>query len=158
MSNLVLSREVYCPVEKVWAYHTDLTRAPEYWPNLARCVRLDDGSGPPSVGTRYQWTYNMLGRQFTGTLEVREVVFLERFVFEAAGQIHALFRNEYRATAKTRTRITVIVDYEVPGLLGKTINILFIEKRNAADAEHAMEQLKAHLEAEVMARLDAGVV
>jgi len=46
----------------------------------------------------------------------------------------------------------------VPGLLGKAVNVLFVEKRNAADAEHAMDQLKEHLEAEVMTRVDAGVV
>ena len=158
MSNLVLSREVYCPVAEVWRYHTDMVKAPEYWSNLSRCERNDGGSGPPEVGATYRWEYNMLGRHFNGTFRITEVAPFERFYFEAGGQIRARFRHEYRATAKTRTRITVMVDYEVPGLLGKAVNVLFVEKRNAADAEHAMDQLKEHLEAEVMTRVDAGVV
>jgi len=158
MSNLVLSREVYCPIEEVWAYHTDLTRAPEYWPNLAQARRLDAGQGPPEVGTTYEWTYNMFGRTFSGTISVTAVEPNERFAFEATGGIQATFRHEYRATAKTRTRITVFVEYEVPSVLGKVANALFIERRNAADADHAMDQLKDILEAEVMARVDAGVV
>lgn len=158
MSTLVLSREVYCPIEKVWAYHTDLTRAPEYWPNLAECRRLDGGQGPAEVGTSYEWTYNMFGRRFTGGMSVTAIDPQERFVFEATGGIQAVFRHEYRATAKTRTRITVFVDYEVPNVLGKVANALFVERRNAADADHAMDQLKEILEAEIMAQVDAGVV
>jgi uncharacterized membrane protein len=100
----------------------------------------------------------MLGRTFKGAITVQEVKAPTRFTFTVAGQINGTFRHEYRATAKTRTRITLMVDYEVPGILGKAVNVLFVEKRNAADAEHALDQLKEHLEAEVIARIDAGVV
>jgi uncharacterized membrane protein len=158
MSNLVLAREIYCPIDEVWAYHTDLSRAPEWWPNVSECLRLDGEHAPPSPGTGYIWRYNMLGRTFKGAITVQEVKAPTRFTFAVAGQINGTFRHEYRATAKTRTRITLMVDYEVPGILGKAVNVLFIEKRNAADAEHALDQLKEHLEAEVIARIDAGVV
>jgi uncharacterized protein YndB with AHSA1/START domain len=158
MSNLVLSREVYCPIDEVWAYHTDLTRAPEWWPNVSECLRIDGEHTPPRTGTGYIWRYNMLGRTFKGAITVREVEPPTRFTFAVEGQINATFRHEYRATAKTRTRITLLVDYEVPSLLGKAVNVLFVERRNAADAEHAFDQLKEHLEGEVIARIDAGVV
>ena len=158
MSNLVLSREIWSPVEVVWDYHTDLSRLPEFWPNLSQCERVDPGVGPVQPGAQYRWQYNMLGRHFTGTFTVTEVVPHERLSFDAEGQIRAGFRHLYQATARSRTRLTVLVDYQVPGLLARAVNVLFVEKRNAADAEHALDQLKEHLEADAMARVDAGVV
>ena len=158
MSNLVLSREIWSPLGVVWDYHTDLSRLPEFWPNLSRCTRVDGGEGPVQPGAVFEWQYNMLGRHFTGTFTVSEVVPQERLAFDASGQIAASFRHLYQSTAKSRTRVTVLVDYTVPGLLARAVNVLFVERRNAADAEHALDQLKEHLEADAMARVDAGVV
>jgi uncharacterized protein YndB with AHSA1/START domain len=157
MSHLVLSREIYCPLESVFAYVTDLTRAPEWWPNLSDVRRLD-GDGPVVVGTRYAFTYNMFGRHFPAEATVTELVPNERGVLEVNGQIKAVLRNDYHATAKSRTRVTVIIEYEVPTVLGKVVNALIVERRNAADADHAFDQMKDLLEHEALARIDEGVV
>ena len=82
----------------------------------------------------------------------------ERGVLEVTGQIRATLRNDYRATARSRTRVTVIIEYDVPSVLGKVVNALIVERRNAADADHAFDQLKDLLEHEAIARIDAGVV
>jgi uncharacterized membrane protein len=157
MSHLVLSREIFCPLENVFAYVSDLTRAPEWWPNLSEVRRLD-GDGPIGVGTRFSFTYNMFGRHFPGEATLTEFVPNERGVLEAHGQIHAVIKNDYRATAKSRTRVTVIIEYEVPTVLGKVVNALIVERRNAADADHAFDQLKDVLEHDAIARIDEGVV
>jgi uncharacterized membrane protein len=157
MSHLVLSREIFCPLENVFAYVSDLTRAPEWWPNLSEVRRLD-GDGPIGVGTRFSFTYNMFGRHFPGEATLTEFVPNERGVLEAQGQIHAIIKNDYRATAKSRTRVTVIIEYEVPTVLGKVVNALIVERRNAADADHAFDQLKDVLEHDAIARIDEGVV
>ena len=157
MSHLVLSREIFCPLENVFAYVSDLTRAPEWWPNLSEVRRLD-GDGPIGVGTRFSFTYNMFGRHFPGEATLTEFVPNERGVLEAHGQIHAVIKNDYRATAKSRTRVTVIIEYEVPSVLGKVVNALIVERRNAADADHAFDQLKDVLEHDAIARIDEGVV
>jgi uncharacterized membrane protein len=157
MSHLVLSREIFCPLDKVFAYVSDLTRAPEWWPNLSEVRRLD-GEGPTGVGTRYSFTYNMFGRHFPGEATITEFVPNERGVLEVHGQIDAVIRNDYKATAKSRTRVTVIIEYDVPSVLGKVVNALIVERRNAADADHAFDQLKDVLEHEAIARIDEGVV
>ncbi len=157
MSHLVLSREIYSPLDRVFAYVSDLTRAPEWWPNLSEVRRLG-GGGEVTVGTRYTFMYNMFGRHFPGEAVVTRLVPGERSVLEASGQIHAVIRNDFRATAKSRTRVTVIIEYEVPSLLGKVVNTLVVERRNAADADHAFDQLKDLLEHEALARIDEGVV
>jgi|SRR5579872_3318255 len=157
MSHLVLSREIFSPLETVFAYVSDLTRAPEWWPNLSEVRRLD-GDGPIGVGTRYSFTYNMFGRHFPGEATLTEFVPNERGVLEAQGHIHAVIRNDYHATAKSRTRVTVIIQYDVPSVLGRVVNALLVERRNAADADHAFDQLKDVLEHEAIARIDEGVV
>ena len=159
MSHLVLSREIYRPIDDVYGYHTNLTRGPEWWPNLSD-VRLVEGPGtsPPAPGSRFSFRYNMIGRHFNGLMTVSEAIPNERFAFDVRGPVDARFRYDYTATAKSRTRVTVFVEYEAHGLFGKAVDKLFVEKRNAADAEHAADQLKEILEAEAMARLDANVV
>jgi len=159
VSYLVMSREIYRPLDAVFAYHADLTRAPEWWPNLSAVTALaGHGGGPAEQGDRYAFTYNMIGRHITGVITVTEVEPARQLRFEASGAVDAQFRYEYAATARTRTRITAYVEYHAHGLFGKAVNQLFVERRNTADAEHALDQLKEHLEAEAMARMDATVV
>ena len=157
MSHLVLSREIFCPLDAVFGYVSDLTRAPEWWPNVSQVERVD-AAGPIDVGTRYRLAYNMFGRQFPVDVTVTEMVPNERTVLEIHGQIDATFRNDFRATARSRTRVTVIIEYEVPSVLGKVVNALLVERRNAADADHAFDQLKNILEHDAIARIDEGVV
>lgn len=159
MSHLVLSREVYSPLDRTYDYVSDVTSSPEWWSNVVDVQRLDGSApGPLREGERFAVRYHMLGRQLNGLLTIKEVVPGSRFSYDVEGQITAHFRWDFTATAKTRTRAIVTIDYEPPGLLGKAFDALFIERRNQADGEHAMDQLKDHLEAEVMSRIDAGVV
>jgi uncharacterized protein YndB with AHSA1/START domain len=159
VSQLVLSREIFRPIDEVYAYHTDLNRGAEWWANLSD-VRLVEGPGtiPPAPGSRFTFRYNMVGRHFNGAMIVTEASPNERFTFEVTGPVEGRFRYEYTATAKTRTRITIFVEYHAHGLFGKAADMLFLERRNAADAEHAADQLKSNLEAEAMARIDADIV
>jgi hypothetical protein len=159
VSHLVLAREIFRPIAEVYAYHTDLSRGAEWWPNLSD-VWLIEGPGtlPPAPGSRYSFRYNMIGRHFNGTMVVTEATPNQRFTFEVLGRVSARFRYEYTATAKTRTRITIFAEYKAHGLFGRAADMLFIERRNAADAEHAADQLKHNLEAEALARIDAHVV
>lgn len=148
MSTLVMDREVYCPLDEVFAFHSDLTRAPDYWAHLEECWRLDLGDGAPTVGTRFGWRYTMLGHGFTGEFIVRECEPGRRFVFEVRGGIRGVFTHEYRATAKTRTYVVVSVDYRIPlGVLGGAVNRLFVEHHNAVHGNLALDTMQSILEA-----------
>jgi uncharacterized membrane protein len=154
MTTLMLSRDIYCPIADVFAYHTDLERAPQHWTNVIACRRAA-GPGAPQVGDRYAWRYRMYGVDFAGTLTVREVVPGRRFVWETEGGLRARVVAEYQARSAQRTRVSVHVDYDVPGgLIGRAVDRLLVESRNASDAERAMDRLVERLEAEVAARLD----
>ena len=156
MTQLSLSREIYCPLDEVFAYHADLERAPQHWPNVIACLRLDGGEGPPAVGSRYRWRYRMYGVEFTGVAVVREVEEGRRFVFAADGGLQGTVSTTYTALSPQRTRVDVEVEYDVPmGLVGRAVDRFLVEHRNAVDGERAMDRLAERLEAEVAARLDA---
>lgn len=154
MTRLVLSREIYCPVDEVFAYHTDLERSPQHWPNVIACRRVDGGRGAALPGARYAWRYRMYGVEFSGTAVVREVVPGRRFRFESEGGLHGVVASEYVPVSAWRTRVDVEVEYDVPmGLVGRAVDRFLVEHRNAVDGERAMDRLAERLEAEVAARL-----
>ena len=154
MTALSLTRDVYCPIDEVFAYHTDLERSPQHWSNVIACKRAA-GPGAPQVGDRYLWRYRMYGVDFAGAATVREVEPSRRFVWETEGGLRARIVSEYLAITPRRTRVTVHVDYDVPGgLIGRAVDRLLVEARNVADGEKAMDRLVERLEAEVAARLD----
>jgi uncharacterized membrane protein len=155
MTRLVLSRQVYCPADEVFAYHADLERAPQHWLNVVACRREDGGVGAPQAGTRYAWRYRMYGVEFAGRAVVREAQPGRRFAFETSGGLRATVDSTYTPISARRTRIDITVDYDVPGgLIGRAVDRLLVESRNASDGERAMDRLVERLEAEVAARLD----
>jgi uncharacterized membrane protein len=154
MTTLRLSRDIYCPCAEVFAYHTDLERSPQHWGNVISCRRLS-GTGPPQPGDRYTWRYRMYGVDFAGFAVVSEVVPQRRFAWTSQGGIRATITADYTALSAHRTRVAVHVDYDVPGgLIGRAVDRLLVEHRNATDGERAMDRLVERLEAEVAARLD----
>ena len=157
MSQVVLAKEIYSPVDVTFAYLQDLERAPEWWANVVEIHRLDE-PGPVAAGSRFSVRYSMLGRQLNGLLTVAEVTAGQRLRYDVEGQVRAHFRWELTATAKSRTRVIAYVEYDPPGILGRAFDVIYLERRNAADGEHAIQSLKDHLEAEAIARIDAHVV
>ena len=156
MTTLSLSRDIYCPCAEVFAYHTDLGRLPQHWSNVVSCRNISC-FGAPRPGDRYTWRYRMYGVDFAGYATVREVVPQRRFVWSTDGGIRAAITAEYTALSAHRTRVALHVDYDVPGgLVGRAVDRLLVEHRNAVDGERAMDRLVERLEAEVAARLDQG--
>lgn len=150
MTRLHLSREIYCPIDEVFAYHTDLERAPQHWPNVIACRRVDD--------SQYAWRYRMYGVEFNGTARVRYVEPERRFVFAAEGGLQGTVSCTYTVLSARRTRVDVDVEYEVPmGVLGRAVDHVLVEHRNALDGERAMARLAERLEAEVIARQERAV-
>lgn len=72
MSELSVSRQVAVPPDRLWELITDLDRAPDVISAVTSIRRLDDGKGF-DVGTRWEETRTILGRDTTEILEVVEV-------------------------------------------------------------------------------------
>jgi len=72
MSELSVSREVSVSPDVLWELITDLDRSPNVISAVTAVARLDDGNGF-GVGTRWQETRLIFGREATEVLEVTDI-------------------------------------------------------------------------------------
>ena len=147
MIDLILSREIYSPIERTYAYHAALESAVEYWPNLLDCRKVEGSYGTAVVGDRYRWRYRLKGHEIAGLLEVDEVVAGQRLVFHTSGGMQARFQWEYLSTAHTRTRMTMRLSYAIhDSLPGRLLDRIRIEHAVTEDMSAAMDRLRDVLE------------
>jgi uncharacterized protein YndB with AHSA1/START domain len=143
MAHIEKSVLIEAPVEKVFAYANDLTRITEWWPLEVRSSthqRVEKGA-------KLDWSYRMMGVKFDGTSEYLEVVPNQRVNVKNTGGIPSTFDHRY-VNEGGKTRVSMVVDYEVPGkLLGKIADRLVVERVNASAAENVLANLKAICEA-----------
>jgi uncharacterized protein YndB with AHSA1/START domain len=143
MAHIEKSVLIEAPVEKVFAYASDLAHITEWFPLEVR------GSTHQRVerGAKLDWSYRMMGIRFDGTSEYVDVVPNQRINVKNTGGIPSTFDYRY-ANEGGKTRITAVVDYEIPGkLLGKIADRLVVERVNANAAENVLANLKAICEA-----------
>ena len=96
MASVTVERRVDAPVPRVWDVATDIERSPEVLAGVDRVQVLDEGSGRDGrlgVGTRWQETRTLRGRQATEEMWVTEVEPLKSYTVEA--ESHG---NEYVST------------------------------------------------------------
>ena len=144
MAHIEKSIHIDAPVEAVFEYSGTIATIPEWYTSM---IEVRNASGPrAAAGVKYDWTFKMAGARFDGKAEFTEVVPNDHTRSRTEGGIPSQWHWRY-AREQEGTRVTATVDYTVPGsLLGKLMDMLFIERRNERDLEHALENLKAHCE------------
>lgn len=128
------------PIERVFGIAAQVERIPEWFPIDVRnsSVKVAEKGGT------YEWTYTMLGMKFDGKGEFVEVTPGERVYLKTEGGIPSTFDYRYAREGDAKTRVSVTIDYEVPGkLLGKIADKLIVERVNENTAEHALKNLKS---------------
>ena len=99
----------------------------------------------PNGGYRYDWVYKMAGMRFEGQTETTEVIQNQRVVAKNESGIPSTFIWTYQPE-DGGTRVTVNVDYTVPGAaLGKLAEPI-IHKMNEHEGETLLANLKARME------------
>jgi uncharacterized protein YndB with AHSA1/START domain len=135
------SINISAPVEKVFAYVTDLMNSTEWFVGMTEVTDVT-GSG---VGQHFHWKYNMLGVPLRGEGTVREHVPNERRVTEGKGGITSTWTFTF-APDEGGTKLDLELDYTIPvPVLGKLAEKLVL-KRNQREADLSMENLKQRME------------
>ena len=143
MAKIEKTITINAPVEKVFAYASDPTNLPEFWPSI---VEIKDVQQLPSGGRSFGWVYKMAGMRFEGTSEDTEYVANQRSVTENKGGIRSTIAWTYQPEAGG-TRLTTVTEYTVPiPLLGRLAEA-FIVRLNENEAELLLANLKARMEA-----------
>lgn len=133
---------INAPVEKVFEFMAQPENMPEIWPSFQE---VKDPKEMPDGGYSYNWVYKMAGMRFTGATETTEFKQNQRVVEKNTGGIPSNFVWTY-AAENGGTRLTVEVDYSIPGaLLGKLAEP-FITRQNEHEADTVLANLKARME------------
>jgi len=72
MSDLLISKRIAAPPDKVWSVITDLDHIPDVISGVIGIERLDAGSGF-GVGTRWRETRKLFGKEATEEMEVTAI-------------------------------------------------------------------------------------
>lgn len=129
--------------EEVIAYLADVGNHPGFIPALAAVG--EPTADPRTVGTRWDWTYEMAGVALTGTSVTSAYEPGRRFHFTTTGGIRSTFM--YDATPREGgTSLTIEVDYDVPEtLLARALDRAVIEKFNDRVGDEAAANLRTIL-------------
>lgn len=133
---------INAPVEKVFAFMAKPENLPEIWPSLQEVRNVQP---MPNGGYSYDWTYKMAGLRVEGRAEWTEFVQNRRIVDKNEGGIPSTFIWTYEAE-NGGTRVSVSVDYTIPGALLGRLAEPIVHKMNAQEAETVLANLKARME------------
>lgn len=142
MPKLERSIVINAPVEKVFGYIDDPTHTPEWIPGM---IEVMDVTGQ-GAGKRFRWAYKLAGLRFQGESTWTEYIPNKRIVDQSRGGIVSTWTYAF-APEGGGTRLSLMVEYTVPmPVLGKLAEAL-VRRQNEREADLAMANLKAILEA-----------
>jgi anaerobic magnesium-protoporphyrin IX monomethyl ester cyclase len=144
-SSIVRTIKIHAPVSKVFDYVTDPENWTHYVTSLVDVRKITTKTLKP--GTRYEWTYRMLGINLDGKGKVVDLQKNKKFSMEMKGAfpIRETFRFQGDSDS---TELTFEIRYDVPGkVLGVIANRLLIEKMNVKEAAAVLNKVKTICEA-----------
>jgi uncharacterized membrane protein len=140
MSRVEKSVSIEASPDEVITYVAEVTNHPGFIPAL---TAVDGLTGDPkSIGTQWEWTYEMVGVALTGTAETVAYEPGRRFEFVTTGGIRSTFT--YDAAPETGgTRLTITVTYDVPeGAVAKALDVAVVEAFNDRIGARAADNLQ----------------
>lgn len=142
MAKIEKSIFINASVEKVFDFMLEPTNILVIWPSM---LEVKNVQSSPNGGYRYDWVYKMAGMRFEGQTETTEVIQNQRVVAKNESGIPSTFIWTYQPE-DGGTRVTVNVDYTIPGAaLGKLAEPI-IHKMNEHEGETLLANLKARME------------
>jgi uncharacterized membrane protein len=142
MSKIEKTTFINAPMEKVFAFMAEPNNIPEIWPSL---LEVKNVQPLPNSGYCYEWVYKMAGMRLEGQAEWTEFVKNQRIVNKNEGSFPSTFIWNYQPE-DGGTRVTVTVEYTLPGaVLGKLAEPV-LNKMNDHEAETVLANLKARME------------
>jgi len=142
MASLEKDISIAATPERVFAFIADPTNLPAVWPSL---VEVRDVAVNGTGGYDFSWTYKMVGMKFDGHSNTTEHRPSDRRVSVGKGGIASTFTWTLSADG-AGTKLSVVVDYTIPGaLLGKLAEPL-IMRQNSKEMDEVMANIKTALE------------
>jgi anaerobic magnesium-protoporphyrin IX monomethyl ester cyclase len=139
-SRIIRKININAPVSSVFEYVTN----PKNWTHyVTSLVDVRNISGKTLMtGTKYEWTYRMLGINLDGTGSVVDFIKDRKFALEMEGAFPIRESFTFQGDTKS-TLLTFEIRYNVPGkVLGVMADKLVIEKLNVTEAVAVLNKVK----------------
>jgi uncharacterized membrane protein len=142
MATISKSIDIDAPVERVFAFFNEPNNLPEIWPSILEVSNVErkaDGN------YGFNWIYKMVGIRFHGRSDTTLFEKNKRVAMKSETGIPSKFDYVYES-AGNKTRLTMNVEYTVPGqVLGK-LAASIVNRINEHEAETVLQNLKVRME------------
>lgn len=141
MTKIQKSIVIDAPLEKVFGFMAEPNNLPEIWPSL---IEIKNVLPLPNGGYCYEWISKMAGIRFEGQAECSEFVKNQRIVDKNEGGISSTFVWNYQPEDGS-TRVSVFIDYLLPGAVLARVTEPVINQMNEHEAELVLANLKTRM-------------
>jgi uncharacterized membrane protein len=142
MATISKSIDIDAPVEQVFAFFNEPSNLPEIWPSMLEVSNVErkaDGN------YGFDWQYKMVGIRFRGRSDSTVFEKNKRVVLKSETGIPNNIDYVYESVGN-KTRLSMNVDYTVPGqVLGK-LAAPIVNRINEHEAETVLQNLKVRME------------
>ncbi len=144
MSILKIEKSILinAPLGEVFGFMAEPHNLLKIWPSL---LEVRNVQPLPHGGYCYDWAYKMAGLRFKGQGEWIEFLKDQRIVFKSEGCIPSTLFWIYQPE-DGGTRVTVSVDYTIPGVALSRLTEPVIQKMNVREVGMVLDNLKTCLE------------
>jgi ligand-binding SRPBCC domain-containing protein len=142
------STVIQAPVEKVFAFATDLDNFMRTSPPEMEMKLLSRDEGPTRVGQKAKVKAKAGGQVWEAEIETMEYVKNKKHtVRQSGGALKKLTMTHLFEPADGGTRFTWITEYELPySLLGKVVDVLKVRKDMEKGTDYSMAKIKELIE------------
>jgi hypothetical protein len=146
MAPIVSSIEIARPPEEAFSFVTDLSRLEEWQESLVSS--LDQGGGPRAVGSKVVMVRRLGRREQTSTMETTSISPPSSWAARGIdGPVRAIVNGTVEPLDDgARSRVTIELDFEGHGLLGKLLVPLVVRRQAQQEMPRNMQHLKERLE------------
>lgn len=143
MATVERSILINAPTEAIDAIALDGNRLPQWYVGIEQATPDDLY---PEVGSRVSLVYKAAEVTFNLALTVQELAHGHHISYQMSGMMVGTQEWSYTPEGG-QTRLTALVEYEMPGgVLGKIADKLVVERMNARNLEESLENLRALVE------------
>jgi uncharacterized protein YndB with AHSA1/START domain len=135
--------EINAPVERVFAFLTHPANLPEVWPSLLEVANIEHR---PDGGHSFDFVYKMAGVRLHGHSATEKAERNQRVVTKNVGGLPSTFDWRFEAFGAGGTRVTLNVDYTIPGQVLSRLAEPLVHRINEHEADLLLQNVKARLE------------
>ncbi len=137
MARIEKTVEIKAPVEKVYAFCSDI----DGYTRFMKGAKEIKTTGEKTA----HWKMEMVGRTMEFDTEMTEVIENKKIAWKSLGDFVAKGSWGFEPTAQG-TEVQMVMDYEIPGVLGKIFDKIKVSKETEKDMESSLQKMKQLIE------------